>query len=287
MPTPGLSLLGFMSQQDAIEHLLAHCVPANLAIDALIAEWQTARTRRGAPMAGGHPDIQDIPAAGQPHIGMLMQQPWLAQFGASLPGAKFKLVEIDPLLTIHFMVDLKRSSDHCSALPQNPSVADLMPVCMPTSLPNEQVNMVRLPDGKDKQLTVGAFLLTARSLNLRIVDAGYFQADNKIGIQFAMPVPLAQVVRFNGRCYLHDGLHRTLGARRKGATHIPCLFRDVQSAAGVGLKSDRSTFTLPLLESADAPTVGHYTQGRAYEVQLKRFDRVVHLTWAEYAVAAE
>lgn len=287
MATAGLSLLGFMSQQDAIAHLLAHCIPANPDIHALIVEWQAARARKGAPMDGGNPNIQDIPAANQPYIKTLMQQPWLAQFVASLPGAQFKLVEIDPLLTIYFMVDLKRSTDHCGALPQNPSVADLLSVCLPARLPNELVNMVRLPDGQEKQLSVGAFLLTARSLNVRVVDAGYFQDDNKIGIQFAMPVPLVQVVRFNGRCYLHDGLHRTIGSRRKGATHIPCLFRDVQSAAGIGLRSDRSTFTLPLLEFADAPTVGHFTQGRAYEVQLRRFNRVVHVTWAEYAIAAE
>lgn len=287
MATAGLSLLGFMTQQDAIAHLLAHCVPANPDIHALIVEWQAARARKGAPMVGGNPNIQDIPATNQPYIKTLMQQQWLAQFLASLPGAEFKLVEIDPLLTFHFMVDLKRSADHCGALPQNASVADLLPVCLPATISNEPIKMVRLPDGQNKQLAVGAFLLTARSLNLRVVDAGYFQADNKIGIQFGIPVPLVQVVRFNGRCYLHDGLHRTIGVRQKGATHIPCLFRDVQSAADIGLKTDRSTFLLPLLESADAPTVGHYTQGRAYDVQLKRFNRIVHVTWAEYAIAAE
>jgi hypothetical protein len=287
MATAGLSLLGFMTQQEAIAHLLTHCIPANSDIHALIVEWQAARARNGTPMIGGNPNIQDIPATNQPYIKTLMQQQWLAQFVASRPGAKFKLVEIDPLLTFHFMVDLERSADHCVALPQNPSVADLLPVCLPAKIPNEQINMVRLPDGQNKQLSVGAFLLTARSLNLRVVDAGYFQADNKIGIQFAMPAPLVQVVRFNGRCYLHDGLHRTIGVRRKGATHIPCLFRDVQSAADIGLKTNRSTFTLPLLESADAPTVGHFTQGRAYDVQLKRFNRIVHVTWAEYAIADE
>ncbi len=287
MATAGLSLLGFMTQQGAIDHLLAHCVPANPDIHALIVEWQAAQARKGAPMAGGNPNIQDIPAINQPYIKTLMQQQWVAQFLASLPGVEFKLVEIDPLLTFHFMVDLNRSMDRCGALPQNPSVADLLPVCLPAKFVNEPINMVRLPEGQTKQLSVGAFLLTARSLNIRVVDAGYFPADNKIGIQFGMAAPLVQVVRFNGRCYLHDGLHRTIGVRQRGATHIPCLFRDVQSAADVGLKSDRSTFTLPLLEFADAPTVGHFTQGRAYGVQLKRYNRIVHVTWAEYAIADE
>lgn len=287
MPTPGLSLLGFMTQQDAIDHLLAHCVPAHSDIHALTAEWRAAQARKGAPMASGNPDIQNIPTKNQTYINALMQQQWVAQFVASIPGAEFKLVEIDPLLTIHFMVDLKRSTDHCGALAQNPSLDELLAVCLPAAFPTEPVSMVRLPEGKDKQLSVGTFLLTANSLNLRIVDAGYFQADNKIGVQFATSVPLAQVIRFNGRCYLTDGLHRTLGARRKGATHIPCLFRDAQSPTPLKLRNDRSTFTLPLLESADAPTVGHYSQGRAYEVQLKRFKRLVHVTWSEYAIADE
>ncbi|MGH6726745.1 MAG: hypothetical protein ACREB8_09415 [Pseudolabrys sp.] len=287
MPTAGLSLFAFMTQQDAVAHLLAHTIPANPDVRALIAEWQAAQLRRGAPMPAGHPDIKDIPAANQPHIDRLMQQEWMAELLRRQPSAQFKLVEIDPLLTIHFMADLDRSMAHCNALRQNPSVVDLLPICLPAAYPNEHINVIRLPDGQPKQLTVGSLLLTARSLNVRVVDTGFFQAHNKIGVQFGMPVPLVHVVRFNGRCYLHDGLHRTMGARRMGATHIPCLLRDVQSPADVGLKSDRSTFTLDVLESADAPTVGHFTQGRACEVQLKRFNRVIHVTWAEYAVADE
>jgi len=287
MPTAGLSLLAFMSQQDAVEHLRAHTIPANPDVRALIAEWQAAQQRRGAPMPGGRPEITDIPAANQPHIDMLMQQGWMAELRRRQPSAQFKLVEIDPLLTIHFMADLDRSMAHCKALRQNPSVADLLPICLPAVYPDEHINVVRLPDGLPKQLTVGSLLLTARSLNVRVVDTGFFPADNRIGIQFGMPVPLVHVVRYNGRCYLHDGLHRTMGARRMGATHIPCLLRDAQSPADIGLKTDRSTFTLEALESADAPTVGHFTQGRAWEVQLRRYNRVIHVTWAEYAVADE
>jgi len=287
MPSAGLSLFAFMTQQDAVAHLLAHCIPANPDVNALIAEWQAAQLRRGAPMPGGNPDIRDIPAAHQPYINRLMQQDWVALLLGRQPSAQFKLVEIDPLLTIHFMADLDRSMAHCNALPQNPSIADLLPLCLPAVYAQEKINMIRLPDGQSKQLSVGSFLLTARSLNVRVVDTGFFQGDNRIGIQFGMPVPLVHVVRFNGRYYLHDGLHRTMGARFKGATHIPCLVRDVQSPADIGLKTDRSTFTLPVLESADAPTVGHFTQGRACEVQLKRFNRVIHVSWAEYAISDE
>ena len=216
-----------------------------------------------------------------------MEKDWAAQFVASMSASEFKMVEIEPLLTFHYMVDLERSSEHCKAIRENPDVADLLPLCLPDTFVHEPINMVRLPDGKGKQLSGGSILLSSKSLKIRVIDAGYFQNDNKIGIQFAMPVPLVQVVRFNGRCYLHDGLHRTMGARLKGATHIPCLFRDVHSAANIGLQRDGSTFLLQLLEFADPPTVGHFVHGRAYKVQLKRFSRIIHVTWGQYGIADE
>jgi hypothetical protein len=287
MATAGLSLVAFMNQQEAIAHLLAHCTPADPTRPALIVEWQAARARKGAPMAAGNPDIQDITAANRPYLQSLMQLQWAKNFLAMMPGAEFKLVEIDPLLTIHFMVDLERSGKRCAGLPQNPSIADLMPVCLPTQISDEPISIVRLPDRQAQQMAIGALLLTARTLNVRITDAGYSQADNKVAIQFGTSIPIVQVVRYNGRCYLHDGLHRTLGARLRGATHVPCLFRDAPSASAIGLKTDRSTFSLSILESADAPTVGHFAQGRAYEVQLKPYKRVIHVSWAEYTVPDE
>ena len=47
MATAGLSLLGFMNQQEAIAHLLAHCVPEKREVPALVEQWQAARARKG------------------------------------------------------------------------------------------------------------------------------------------------------------------------------------------------------------------------------------------------
>ena len=68
MANAGLSLLGFMTQQEAIAHLLTHCIPANSDLNALVAEWQAAKKQKGAPMVGGNPDIKNIPAENQPYI---------------------------------------------------------------------------------------------------------------------------------------------------------------------------------------------------------------------------
>jgi hypothetical protein len=41
------------------------------------------------------------------------------------------------------------------------------------------------------------------------------------------------------------------------------------------------------MESADPPAVGHYTEGRALPVQLRATQRVLHISWANYAVVNE
>lgn len=98
-------------------------------------------------------------------------------------------------------------------------------------------------------------------------------------------IALVDEARHNGRHYLHNGFHRCLALRRAGATHAPCILRDVPDHAAVGIHG--GTFSPPLLESANPPTLGHFTQGRAYDVQLKNVARYLHVSWAEYVVADE
>jgi hypothetical protein len=108
-----------------------------------------------------------------------------------------------------------------------------------------------------------------------------------MGIKFGMSVPFAHVVRYKGRCYLHNGFQRAYGARQAGATHIPCLFSDVGDWEAVGLKHDNSTFQPDVMEAPNPPTVAHFTQGRAYPVALRIFSRFIHVSWSEFALPEE
>jgi hypothetical protein len=138
----------------------------------------------------------------------------------------------------------------------------------------------------------GAMLITSRGLNFHAVrqglmadDAGNMLTDQAgnhfVGLAIGVRLPLLHVVRFNGRCYLHNGFHRAIGARRRGATHVPCVLRDVPTPQAAGI-DPRTTFDVPLLESADPPTLAHYTQARSYDVRLRTFTRKIHVSWAEY-----
>lgn len=185
------------------------------------------------------------------------------------------LVEIDPLLAFQFTVGDGRSKHHGAALGQNPSVVDLLPICLPLAPPSENFQTFSSPN---------SMMLKARSLNVQNFGGGVFNAAF-MGIQFGVSLPFVHVVRHNGRCYLHNGFHRALAIRKAGATHAPCILRDVADHASVGIHA--GTFGATLLESANPPTLGHFTQGRAYDVQLKNVARYLHVSWADYVIPDE
>ena len=291
MPDAGLSLVGFMAQPQAIHHLATECVPINKDPAVLRTEWVAAQATLGTAISNaGQPDVQPLPAAAQAHIDQLKQAPWAVPYLTPLvaQGATFNLVGIDELLAFQHTVNTNHSAGHCAGL-NNPSALDLLPICLP--LAEKPLDFIHSTvDTQSKSV-----ILMTRDTNVDMRHWGIFdttppagqpgQASRLAGAQIVTRYPFVEVVRFNGRCYLHNGLHRVYGTRRAGATHVPCIFRDVQSAADVGLGAN--TFALPLLESGNPPTVGHFTQGRAHAVRLRTTQRIIHVTWAEYTIPVE
>jgi len=267
-----------MEQGDAVAHLANACVPEDSTEAVLVEEWKTARARLGdAIPRAGQPEILPIPPDHVHYVAHLCSLPWVQPALASMPNATFVLVEVDQLLAFQQMISRPRSEFHCDALGRPPAMSELMHVC----LPNVQAQEPLVVAGNGNSL-----LLRAESLNVRTLQGGNI-APGVIGIQFGISLPLVHVVRFDGRCYLHNGFHRALGARLAGATHVPCLLRDVSSFEEVGINPLGGTFSAELLTSDNPPTLGHFTQGRAHDVQMRRLARYIHVSWAEYGMAKE
>ncbi len=276
MPTNGLSLVGFMNQAEALNFLKNGCIPGAKTDPQLVADWQAAQAKLGGPTSNpGHPNIQPIPPSHQQYL----QQAPLVQALAAAPNAAFQWVEIDPLLAFQFIVDTDRSAHHCSNVSQPPTLDELLVLCVPTSIPPE-------PLAANQQGQ--SLLIESRSLNVRLLQQGMLYPMNGIaGVQFGMASPIVRVGRYNGRCYLSNGFHRAYGARLAGATHVPCIFADMPDSQSVGIRDDGSTFKLQLLESANPPTVGHFTQGKAQSVLLRAASRIIHVSWSDYVVFDE
>lgn len=276
MPTAGLSLAGFMPRDQAIKHLREACIAPDPSDPALEAEWTAANARLGAPLPNaGHPELASIPAEAAAHMQALAAG-WPGVFGQQ-PAPVFHMVELAPLLAYQFTIDGPRSNHHCAPFSSPPTLQELLDTALPPAPLMEDIHSQQLPQ---------SVVLTARSLNVRMVAQGMI-APGVFGMQIDLSLPFVHVVRFNGRCYLHNGYHRCYGAAIQGATHIPALFRDVTHPAEAGIRDDGSTFELGLLESADPPTLAHYTQGRAHSVTLRATRRVLHVSWAEYGMYDE
>lgn len=275
MPSPGLSLVGFMAEEEAVAHLSKACIPQpNATRDQLIGEWTTARANLGPPRPkAGEPEVLPLPPEHMAHAAQLVQQPWVQQASnGQLTPAHIWLVELDPLFAFQFTVDLERSGHHCNALASPPTHEELLKTCLPMVQASERFTYQRVGQ---------SLIIKSRSLNIGI------RADGMInnvfgGFVFGPALPFLHVTRLHGKCYLFNGYHRALGLRKAGATHAPCVLRDVPDALSAGVRDDGNTFKAGIFSSDNPPTVGHFTQAKAHNVTLRATSRILHVSWAEY-----
>jgi hypothetical protein len=275
MSSPGLSLVGFMGQSEALPHLRETCVPVPNSTDADLEKlWRDAVAKIGPAVANaGQPDIRNPPSSHDAYCDALVQLPWVQEtFGPQVTRHSIKLVEIDPLLSFQFTVDTIRCDHHCGHLSGVPNTDQLFATCLPTTQPSESFTY---------QVQGQSAMIKSRSLNLRVKVQRIINGQ-VAGVLFGAALPLVQVVRLNGRCYLHNGFHRAVGMRNSGATHVPCIFRDVPDAVSAGIVGGMATFSEALLTSTNPPTVGHFTQKRALDVQLRTLSRILHVSWSDY-----
>jgi hypothetical protein len=277
MASAGLSLVGFLDQNEALAHLKSVCVPTIQDDAILSAEWVQAKASLGSAIPNaGKPEIIDLPAQADDYLKLLTSQEWLvAHQSGTLAGVEFKLIEIDPLLAFQQIIDVTRSNFHCGNIGQNPPTDKILELCLPLQPQQEQIQTSHGPQ---------SIILTTKSLNLQLQAQGMFNGQF-MGVTFGLSLPFVHVVEFQGRYFLHNGFHRALGLRASGVTHLPCILRHVNDYDAVGLRL--GTFQPTLLESENPPTVGHYTQGRAHSVSLRAVQRVLHVSWSEYVVPIE
>jgi hypothetical protein len=289
MPFPGLSLVGFMRDADqALDHLRHDCVPLPGcdSDEALTQEWDAARSRIGAPFRNaGRPGLEPLPAEVQTYVDELTAQPWVAErLRKARSGVSFRIVEIDPLLANQFAINTSRVDELRAELDAR-SMDDLLRFSLPMAPPQLDYEASCVDDH------ASSVLLKSARRDFTFRRAGIFPSPQMhmvmLGARAELPLPFVHVVRLGGRCHLHNGFHRAYAARMAGVTHLPCFFRDAESLRASGLPTDGSTFTPDFLASDVAPTMAHYTQGRAHPVRLRARMRVIHVTWHQYLMDAE
>jgi hypothetical protein len=283
MPISGLALIGFMTEEGALSFLMQRCIPPEPTPEALRKCWDHAKAKLGEPAANaGRPDIRDISLEFDDHLQAVMQMP---RFASSFVGMNisFKMVEIAPLLAYQFQVESPRSNSLCGDTTEPSDIRKLLQICLPPVLED----IPRTVAGQQSGLIV-----KSRSLNMRMMSAGHLGQDATQGMDFAgigfgPALPLVQVARFDGRCYLRNGFHRAAGLRRAGVTHIPCVFLELTDFNLVGAGGPPNTFARAVLESDNPPTCRHFDLERAYSVSLRQMTRIISVSWNEYVFPDE
>lgn len=277
MPRPGLSLVAKMDEQSALVHLRTVAFYPGEDDAALLKRWDDAKAKIGPPMPrAGLPDLVplDGPMYGR-HLRDVTKSPRFAQTVGKMPYT-FCAVEIDPLLAFQFAIETDRASYLCASVGNGPSVKDSLGICLPKTLESINYNFEQHPD---------RHIVHVQSGNFRVFGAGEVGKDGAqgltlAGIAYGAASPLVQVVKFGGRYYLRNGFHRTLGLRLAGATHVPCVLLQATDYSQLEAPGSPQTFDRVILESADPPTCGHFTQGRAYSLPLRERTWTYTVTWS-------
>lgn len=282
MPSPGLSLLGFMDSSLGIPYLLNACVPTSPDPKALMAEIAAAKAKLGPPIANaGMPKFSPIPASKQSHVDQCKHLPQVANYLSAMNqrgvSCDFQMVEIAPLLAYQFHVNTHRVETHCGVPTSKPNLDEIFEICLPLRPQSENIQASG---------AANSIILKTRALNFRLLGHGIFGNSEFAGIQIGISLPLVHVVRHNGLCYLHNGFHRTYGLGVAGVTEVPCLIRDVATYDDVGIVPG-ATFDAALLTSPNPPTLSHFIAGRAHPVSLRNMVKIITVHWSEHTMPDE
>lgn len=276
MPSSALSLAGFMDLASAMAHFRHDCRFPDSSDAALAAVWNSARAKLGPPVANaGRPEISALPASADGHLRTAAGNPYLADWLERLQPFTFKLVETAPLITYQPIVALNDPGRYGGGLSPDAPLGQLLEVCIPAGEPKAELRLLRQEN---------SFLIRSSAT---LAVGGFQGPGNKIGVEFALPVPFVHVAEYAGRCYLINGYHRAVILGRLGFTRLPCLFRSVDDWGKLGIRQGGAALGKPILEAANPPTVSHFLRGSAFEVTLRDRKRFVHVSWVEFTVEDE
>ncbi len=276
MSIPGLSLVGFMELPQAIAYFRGNCTCDGESDEELLVRWKAAKKQLGPDTARpGRPELRDIPAKYADHLAAVANHPRFHEVLNQTSGSyAFKLVQIAPLLAYQFHVWIGKDRAD-TADPTD--LGALLERCLPTKI--EPIEPEAIP------IENHGVLLRSGDLNFRKLAWGKLMTDPNgligVGAVVGPSSPLAQVVRFGGRCFLSNGYHRASQLLASGQSHIPALVVDAIQPDRIGLSG--GTFSLEKLSGFGPPTCAHLHPDRAYPVELRKFVRYVKVTWAEFA----
>jgi hypothetical protein len=213
------------------------------------------------------------------YVEALNAQHWVREATKDIGPFDYRLVEIDPLLAFQVNINLNISERFARTLTDRPNLDELVRYALPFNQPEERYEQSELRQDADGWNSVDVSVPNFSPCSWCVADADCAGLKQKfVGVSISAILPFIHVVRLSGRCCLWNGYHRAIALRQLGFTHVPCMFREPSKPKPHG----EQHFELSLLQSANPPTIGHFTQGRAFPMRLKKLSRTLRFYWAEF-----
>ena len=141
MPTPGLSLFGFMRRDLAHDYFRRMCVSPRSAADGFDRDYDDAVARLGPPFPNaGQPDVRPILAGMIPicrESGIIRGSTHRSR-SQGLRSWSFKLVEVDRLLVYQVSISHEFVKRHSGDPSSPPTIDGMLRICLPLRLDGEE-----------------------------------------------------------------------------------------------------------------------------------------------------
>jgi len=223
-------------------------------------EWRTAndhvvRLQQSEPAFADNPRISPLPIHVEPLVATLLKSKSVEKFFSIAP-ITIGIVELDRLVVYQKHINLTYIRDIQSSIPKNPSLEELLCICLPESAEKPPVGIGRVSNS--------AYVFSSISNDLRFLDA--LQVDGvkfpelseygtkTIGVLLVVGYGpnLLSAIKMGNRLILQNGNHRAFALRELGITHVPCIIEHISRhdeleivAAGELLENSERYFNEP------------------------------------------
>jgi len=282
--TEYLYLAGRQPLADYIDTVKRTAIGGDTMTEGAIAEdWRAARRRiqqleaTEAGWADG-PTLEPLPAGLATQAEAILRER-ASQEDLALFPHRWCLVELDRLVVYQNYIDLGFVEELKQGLPRNPSQEDIFRFALGQTSTAPLINIARP--------TERLFRFSSVSQDLRCLDIA--QLDPKaiphyhvpghakavIGIFMGYGVNVLTGIHVANRLILGNGSHHSFAARARGATHVPCLVREVAQEEELGaFRIQELTRNAPLYLKAPRPSVfKDYFDPEIYKVYRARQHR--------------
>jgi hypothetical protein len=282
----GRALLGFVSEQDAVNFLNGMCVIQNQnELDAYKEKWRHAadlaariKLRTLSPV-----NQQELPHSYSGHAKQLTEQPAFRQ----LFGTNFALreVELERLIAFQRYIDSEHSKELATKMASDEK--SVLECCLPLEFrQNLQVTFDQTIPG----VTFSSVSPKLQLAGLQLVGLGGpevtlgGQPVAQPGVLFAIGTQqnYVQVARYKNRYFLKNGYHRAYAALLSNRRHIPAVVSEFDDFAGVGALNP-AFFPKELLMSDAPPLLPDFlNDGIALDVRLIPMRKIIRVRVDEF-----